>query len=239
MSLICRFQLLQIFWPCSLCALLLLAIPFFLEYFWLIGFSWCGCCPGALLLLAIPLFLLYLRFPLLPPIDSTGAGWIWSKKTLLCLTSNFFARRYDPPSYVAPVLAEYGAPSSSYGAASHIFSNEYRSQSDSIELAGAQLRLEHKLAAVVSPIVNRWSCLLNSHIEASLAFAIIPESHSQQTQAICDSSYLIDYNFTHQVAPLALVSNLPPDGTACISCNFGHMIFILDRVGEAVANLMQ
>jgi len=90
----------------------------------------------ALLLLAIPLFLLYLRFPLLPPIDSTGAG-------------------YDPPSYVAPVLAEYGAPSSSYGAASHIFSNEYRSQSDSIELAGAQLRLEHKLAAVVSPIVNR------------------------------------------------------------------------------------
>ena len=30
--------------------------------------------PGALLLLAIPLFLLYLRFPLLPPTDSTGAG---------------------------------------------------------------------------------------------------------------------------------------------------------------------
>ena len=30
--------------------------------------------PGALLLLAIPLFLLYLRFPLLPPTESTGAG---------------------------------------------------------------------------------------------------------------------------------------------------------------------
>ena len=207
MSLIGRFQLMQIFWSCSLCAILLLAIPFFLEYFWLIGFSWCGCCPGALLLLAIPLFLLYLRFPLLPPIDSTGAGWIWSKKTLLCLTSNFFAQRYDPPSYVAPVLAEYGAPSSSYGAASHSFSDEYRS----LKLGRAQPGLEQKLAAALSPIANRWKCLLKSHLEASLIFTVIPESHSQQTQAICDSSYLIDYNSTHQV---------PLSGATCIGCKF-------------------
>jgi len=90
-----------------------------------------------LLLLAIPLFLLY-SFPAPSPLDSTGAG-------------------YDPPSYGAPVVSEYGVPSSSYGAGSlHSYGDEYRSLSDSLQLAeAAQTGLQHKLGAALSPIVSR------------------------------------------------------------------------------------
>merc|ERR1712133_34356 len=86
-----------------------------------------------LLLLFIPLFLLYLRFPLLESEDS-----------------NAYETRYEPASYGAPVASDYEAPpSSSYGVPAYGFADEYRSLSNSLNVANEQPGLKNQLAAAL------------------------------------------------------------------------------------------
>ena len=98
-----------------------------------------------------------------------------------------FCWRYDSPSYGAPVAAEYGAPSSAYGAGVHSYGDEYRS----LDQPGLHF------AAAISPIVNRLNW-------AEIAKKVV---------------------FIYLIAIVVIIVSV--------------MIFVLNRVGEAAANLIQ